>query len=668
MLLEVKKLTTWFRVGDGKFARAVDGIGFGIAEGETLALVGESGCGKSQTAFSIMQLIESNGSIMPGSEVIFAGRNLVGLPDIEMQKIRGNSIAMIFQEPMSSLNPLYKVASQLSEPLVLHQGMTGRRAREEALALLKHVGIPAPETRLDAYPHELSGGMRQRVMIAMALACRPRLLIADEPTTALDVTIQAQILALMKELQKETGMAILLITHNMGIVSQVADRVCVMYAGRIAETGSRDDIFRDPRHPYTRRLLEAIPGESDLKSKLATIPGRVPSATLFRESGCRFAERCVERIEPCETVTPGMFSCGGNGHSTCCHLLDPALGAGSVPAARAREPRPARSAEGEVLVSAENLCAHFPVRKGLLRRVVNHVMAVDGLNISLRRGETLALVGESGCGKSTAGQSILRLLNEARGRVVFMGKDVLGLSSGQLKPMRRHMQMVFQNPEAALSPGMKMGDIVAEGLEVHEPGLPPDEKDRRIKAALETVRMDPGDIDRYPHEFSGGQKQRIAIARALILEPAFIVLDEPTSALDVSVQAQILNLLEEIQARRNLAYLFITHDLGVVRYISDNVAVMYLGRIVEYAPVAALFAAPRHPYTKMLLDAVPRIGAGRREFTRIVGDVPSPLNPPPGCPFHPRCPLAGDICRVTRPEHESKQGGLVACHKVPAAG
>ncbi len=660
MLLEVKNLKTHFDVGEGRVARAVDGISFSVQEGRTLGIVGESGCGKSQTAFSIMRLLEKNGSNPGGSEIVFQGEDLLKKTEEEMQQIRGNRIAMIFQEPMTSLNPLYRVGSQLAEPLILHQKMDKHRARKKAVELLKEVGIPAPETRIDCYPHELSGGMKQRIMIAMALACRPRLLIADEPTTALDVTIQAQILALMKNLQQEIGMAIIMITHNMGIVNQIADDVCVMYAGKIAEKGGRDDIFSNMQHPYTRRLLESIPSSSDINFKLHTIPGKVPSA-VEPKTGCLFYDRCQERLEKCEKIESPEYHCGKPGHSAFCHLLEPGFSADRTGATK-KQPRPKKGKSGKTLISAKRLRTYFPVKKGFLMRVVNHVRAVDDIDIELKQGETLALVGESGCGKTTAGQSILRLVREADGEVLFGGTNVMSLYGKSLKSLRRKMQIVFQDPFSSLSPRMKVGEIVGEGLKIHFPKLTTAERERKVAEVLDTVGLSQKDTDRYPHEFSGGQRQRIAIARALILDPEFIVLDEPTSALDVSVQAQILNLLEEIQIRRNLAYLFITHDLGVVEYIADYVAVMYLGKIVEYAPKAELFRNPRHPYTKTLLDAVPKIGA-RSEFNRIVGDVPSPMNPPPGCHFHPRCPIAIGKCSSVPPALEDISGTKVSCHR-----
>jgi len=661
MLLDVDNLMTHFHVDGGGVARAVDGVTLQVERGRTLALVGESGCGKSQTAFSVMRLLDRNG-YHPGGSVRLDGDELLTRSEAEMQRLRGNRMAMIFQEPMASLNPLYRVSSQLSEPLRQHQQMKRKAAYARCIELLQHVGIPDPESRVDNYPHEMSGGMKQRVMIAMALACRPELLIADEPTTALDVTIQAQILALMKELQQETGMGMLLITHDLGVVKHMADDVCVMYAGRIVERGRRDAIFETPKHPYTRRLLASIPRQAERGTRLRTIPGVVPSATDFAEAGCRFYDRCPERLERCRTATPSEFSMQSDGHTTACHLMDPEVTTERT-AQAAAEARAAKGAPGEALLKIDGLVTHFPVKRGLLQRTVGRVRAVDSVSFEIRRGETLALVGESGCGKTTVGQSILRLIDEARGEVLFGGMDVLDVGKAEIKTLRRNMQIVFQDPFSSLSPRLRVSEVIGEGLAIHEPSLSRATRDERVRAVMEQVGLSWDVAERYPHEFSGGQRQRIAVARALILDPDVLVLDEPTSALDVSVQAQILNLLEAIQTQRRLAYLFITHDLGVVEYIADHVAVMYLGRIVEYAPTERLFAQPVHPYTQALLQAVPRVDDPPGTFDRIEGDVPSPLNPPPGCHFHPRCPVALERCHHEYPEQRTLNSTQVACHR-----
>jgi len=673
MLLQVDHLAIAFRLQNGSQAVAVDGIDFAIAPGETLALVGESGCGKSATAFSIMRLLPENGS-HPRGRIRFDGQDLLELPEPSMRHLRGNDIAMIFQEPMTSLNPLMRIGKQLAEPLIIHQGMDRRAADREAIDLLRKVGIPAPESRLADFPHQLSGGMRQRVMIAMALACRPKLLIADEPTTALDVTIQAQILGLIRDLQAETNMAVLFITHDLGVVNQIADRVCVMYAGRFMETGSREQVFGHMQHPYTRGLFASLPSQSTRGRRLCAIPGNVPALDAL-PSGCRFRDRCREAMPMCaeresadHEVAPGQ--------RVACHLLEANGDRPRDPTAwQSREPAAAAvpAVPGDLLV-VEKLHTFFPVRRGLLRRQVAEVRAVDQVCFAILSGTTLALVGESGCGKTTVGLSILRLLDEAAGTVRFAGADVMAWSRRELRRGRRRLQIVFQDPFSSLSPRLPVGRIVGEALRVHLPHLGAKEVREQVVAALAEVGMGDELVDRYPHEFSGGQRQRISIARALVLKPDFLILDEPTSALDVSVQAQILNLLEDLQARHGLTYLFITHNLAVVRHLADQVAVMYLGRIVEHGDCEAVFARPLHPYTRSLLQAIPS-PERRADLVRLAGEVPSPLHPPTGCHFHPRCPIFnGDgpdtarlqtLCPCTAPPLAPHAAAhAVACHAI----
>jgi peptide/nickel transport system ATP-binding protein len=668
MLLEIDNLRTYFRVGLTQVAQAVDGISLQLDQGKTLALVGESGCGKSQTAFSIIRLIAENG-YHPSGKILFNGENLSEKSEEDMRSIRGNDIAMVFQEPMTSLNPLYRIGNQLEEPLRLHRKLQKGPARKRAIELLDHVGLPDPDKRIDDFPHQLSGGMKQRVMIAMALACEPKLLIADEPTTALDVTIQAQVLRLMADLQTETGMAILLITHDMGIVNQMADDVNIMYAGKIVEQGSREQIFGNMMHPYTRRLFESIPKPGDESYELNTIPGLVPPATDYGE-GCLFADRCAYTMDVCRDHDSKNYTVE-RGHTVRCHLFEGGMTQTAVQE-KPKVPAPKKLVGHEPLITVEGLKTWFPVRKGVFRKIANYVKAVDHVDLQLMKGSTVALVGESGCGKTTLGESILRLNREVQGTVRFQETDVMSLPTSELKQIRRHMQIVFQDPFGSLSPRLRVREIIGEGLQVHFPELSPEETDDRISKVLREVGMDSSVADRYPHEFSGGQRQRISIARALILEPEFLVLDEPTSALDVSVQAQVLNLLRELQAKRNLTYLFITHNLNVVQYISDEVAIMYLGRIVEYAPAKELFQQPKHPYTQSLLKAIPSLGE-RKPFETVVGDVPSPLNPPTGCHFHPRCPILmkepegsplHQKCRNEYPEKKSKGNTFVACHAV----
>ena len=633
-LLQVKNLKTYFNVGIDKVARAIDGISFNLEEGKTLAIVGESGCGKTQTAFSIIRLIANNG-FHPSGEIYFNKRKLSNLTELEMQSIRGNDISMIFQEPMTSLNPLYRIGNQLEEPLYQHRKIAKGPARKLAIELLNQVGIPDPHKRLDCFPHELSGGMKQRVMIAMALACKPKLLIADEPTTALDTTIQAQVLKLMSDLQKETGMSILLITHDMGIVNQIADDICIMYAGRIAEKGSRDNILKNMAHPYTRHLMNSIPKVKDTGFILNTLPGMVSEATDY-STGCLFTERCSQAMDICKKIDSPQYTIEPN-HFTFCHLYEH----GKLPQEIAMPgsiKSPERSTENKSILSIKALRTWFPVRKGVFLRIANYIKAVDNVDLEIQKGSTLALVGESGCGKTTLGESILKLTGETQGEVIFEGLDIMKLNNTELKKIRNQMQIVFQDPMGSLSPRMTVEDIVGEGLQVHSKDMGLIERRKKTEDVLNEVGLPKSSISRYPHEFSGGQRQRIAIARALILEPRFLVLDEPTSALDVCVQAQVLNLFKELQAKRKLTYLFITHNLGVVRYMADKVAIMYLGKIVENGSTNEIFQNPKHPYTKSLLESIPDIEI-RKAFQLITGDVPSPLNPPTGCHFHPRCPI-----------------------------
>ena len=633
-LLQVKNLKTYFNVGIDKEARAIDGISFNLEEGKTLAIVGESGCGKTQTAFSIIRLIANNG-FHPSGEIYFNKRKLSNLTELEMQSIRGNDISMIFQEPMTSLNPLYRIGNQLEEPLYQHRKIAKGPARKLAIELLNQVGIPDPHKRLDCFPHELSGGMKQRVMIAMALACKPKLLIADEPTTALDTTIQAQVLKLMSDLQKETGMSILLITHDMGIVNQIADDICIMYAGRIAEKGSRDNILKNMAHPYTRHLMNSIPKVKDTGFILNTLPGMVSEATDYG-TGCLFTERCSQAMDICKKIDSPQYTIEPN-HFTFCHLYEH----GKLPQEIAMPgsiKSPERSTENKSILSIKALRTWFPVRKGVFLRIANYIKAVDNVDLEIQKGSTLALVGESGCGKTTLGESILKLTGETQGEVIFEGLDIMKLNNTELKKIRNQMQIVFQDPMGSLSPRMTVEDIVGEGLQVHSKDMSLIERRKKTEDVLKEVGLPKSSLSRYPHEFSGGQRQRIAIARALILEPRFLVLDEPTSALDVCVQAQVLNLFKELQAKRKLTYLFITHNLGVVRYMADKVAIMYLGKIVENGSTNEIFQNPKHPYTKSLLESIPDFEI-RKAFQLITGDVPSPLNPPTGCHFHPRCPI-----------------------------
>jgi microcin C transport system ATP-binding protein len=523
-LLQVENLSVEFATEHGQVP-AVRGVSFDIAPGQTVALVGESGSGKSVTALSVLRLLPYPAASHPTGRILFNGQDLLHIDDRAIRGVRGNAISMIFQEPMSSLNPLHTVERQVSEALVLHRGMRKAAARARTIELLSEVGIPDPVSRLDDFPHQLSGGQRQRVMIAMALANEPQLLIADEPTTALDVTIQAQILELLMSLQQKRGMAILFITHDLHIVRRMAEITHVMTEGKIVESGLTETVFANPQHAYTRKLLAAEPkGE--------------PPAT----------------------------------------------------------------SEAEPIVAAEKLRVWFPIKRGFLRRTVGHIKAVDDVDISIRRGETLGVVGESGSGKTTLGRALLRLIG-SEGRIVYLGRDIERLSWGAMRPLRKDLQIVFQDPFGSLSPRMSIAEIIAEGLAVHAPQLTPAERDARVVRALGEVGLDPDARFRYPHEFSGGQRQRIAIARAMVLEPKFVVLDEPTSALDMSVQAQVVDLLRELQRRHGLTYLFISHDLRVVRALANQLMVMRNGKVVEHGPAAQIFADPQSDYTRALMAA-----------------------------------------------------------------
>ena len=524
-LLSVRDLSVAFGRGDRQLL-AVDRVSFDVRKGETLALVGESGSGKSVTALSIMRLLPYPPAWHPSGSILFNGRDVLSLRESELRKLRGGDITIVFQEPMTSLNPLHTIEKQIGEILLLHAGLSGAKARRRIVELLAQVGIRDPESRLQSFPHQLSGGQRQRVMIAMALANEPDLLIADEPTTALDVTVQAQILKLLKDLQTRLGMAILFITHDLGIVRKVADRVCVMKQGKIVEHGDVEAVFSAPQHPYTQELIAA---------------------------------------EPKGNPAP----------------LNP---------------------DGEVMIRTDDLKVWFPIKRGVLRKVVGHIKAVDGVSIEVRRGETLGIVGESGSGKTTLGLAILRLISSV-GPIVFMGNELQGLKFKEMRPFRRNMQIVFQDPYGSLSPRLSVADIIEEGLPIHRPLLTRAEREESVIRALIDVGLDPETRFRYPHEFSGGQRQRIAVARAVVLEPSFVVLDEPTSALDMLIQAQIVDLLRDLQQRKNLTYLFISHDLKVVAALASKLIVMRNGKVVEEGPSSDIFARPQSPYTRALFSA-----------------------------------------------------------------
>jgi peptide/nickel transport system ATP-binding protein len=613
-LLRVRDLATWLDSGDA-VVHAVDGVSLDIPHGETFALLGESGCGKSITALSIMRLLPDSGQIVAGSAEL-DGVDLLRQSEAAMRDIRGRRMAMIFQEPMLSLNPVMRVGDQIAETLARHTTLSGAALEARVVELLDLVGIVDPQQRRHDYPFQFSGGMKQRAMIAIALACSPALLIADEPTTALDVTIQAQILDLMRKLQRESGMAVLLITHDLAVVSEMAQRVAVMYAGEIVETAPREHFFTEPAHPYSRKLFEALPGKQRRDMPLTVIRGSVPSLT--REfTACRFAERCDYAWELCREQVPAWHDLGG-GQQVKCHLF--AAGAAGRAAEKNQGTKlPATSGSGQEagvaltagssLLAVENLKVHFPIRSGMFRQVTGYVKAVDGVSFAIAAGRTLGLVGESGSGKTTVGKALLRLVEPTAGRILFNDEDWTRLARSELRARRNQVQIVFQDPYSSLDPRMRIAEILEEGMIALDIGDNVTDRARRIDTLLAEVGLMPEMKYRYPHEFSGGQRQRIAIARALAVEPRLLICDEPTSALDVSVQAQILNLLKSLQQRRGLAYLFITHNIAVVEYLAHEVAVMYQGRIVEHGMVDEVLTTPRHPYTKTLLAAVPVVKA-----------------------------------------------------------
>ncbi len=691
-LLVVENLRVRLDAGKTQ-VRAVDGVSFSIDPHETFALLGESGCGKSMTALSLMRLLPEAGHIESGS-VLLDGQDLLGLPEIAMRAVRGKRIAMIFQEPMTSLNPVMTIGKQIAETLHRHTDLRGQAVQARVLELLDAVGIPDAKARYHDYPFQFSGGMKQRVMIAIALACEPDLLIADEPTTALDVTIQAQVLELLRRLQRERGMAVMLISHDLGVVAEMAQRVAVMYAGEIVEMAGREEFFANPQHPYTRKLFASLPGATRRGQQLEIIRGSVPP--LDREfSGCRFAGRCDFAWQKCSDEIPA-WSEVAPGHRVRCHLVGTVIAnstpedfphpnplpapARSVPAesgskaARSGETGERANVKGagfdrDSLLEVSDLKVHFPIHKGLFKRVAGHVRAVDGVSLAIRPGRTLALVGESGCGKTTVGKSILQLIRPTAGSVRFAGDELTRLKGAELRARRADFQIVFQDPYSSLDPRMRVADIIEEGMVALGAATTPADRQNSMDRLLQQVGLSPDSKYRYPHEFSGGQRQRIAIARALAVKPQLIVCDEPTSALDVSVQAQILNLLKGLQNELGLAYLFITHNLAVVEYFAHEVAVMYLGRIVERGSVEEVMHAPRHPYTRALLSAMPVVdAASHREIIRLAGDLPSPANPPQGCHFHPRCPQAMSACQQSSPPAVSLgETHRVSCHLYPGA-
>ncbi|SDY38501.1 ABC transporter ATP-binding protein [Nitrosomonas sp. Nm33] len=663
-LLEIEKLKTILNT-DSAPIHAVDGLELKILKGETFALLGESGCGKSMTALSIMRLLPETAEIIEG-HIKIDGNDLLLLPETDMRKVRGKRISMIFQEPMLSLNPVMTISSQIKEVLKQHFDLHHADAQKRILGLLQQVGIPDASRRMDEFPFQFSGGMKQRVMIAMALAGEPELLIADEPTTALDVTIQAQVLDLMRDLQQRTRMAILLITHDLGVVAEMAHRIGVMYAGEIIETATCEDFFQQPAHPYSQKLFAALPERAKRNQGLAVINGNVPPLSQAFQ-GCRFAERCDHAWELCRQTAPEWIEIAP-GHRVKCHLFSKENESEYQVNMREKQTTSAIEAyhatphQDSPLLNVTNLKIHFPIYKGLLKHTIGHVKAVDGISLTIAPGKTLALVGESGCGKTTVGKGICQLIPTTAGSVQLNGSELTRLTRNQLRKKRAEFQIIFQDPYSSLNPRMRIIDIIVEGMNAlvsdHRDRIKPEQqlsshqKENKVDELLQRVGLPPEAKWRYPHEFSGGQRQRIAIARALAVNPKLLICDEPTSALDVSVQAQILNLLRTLQQSLGLAYLFITHNISVVEYLADEIAVMYLGRIVEKGHVDEVLNAPKHPYTQALLSSVPMIEATSRRTnsTHLKGELPSPANTPSGCYFHPRCPYVMPICRKIYPD------------------
>ncbi|MGF1428076.1 dipeptide ABC transporter ATP-binding protein [Kitasatospora sp. LaBMicrA B282] len=694
-LLELIDLRTEIRLKHS-VVHALDGISLSVDVGETLGIVGESGCGKTMTVMSIMQLLPNGGQVV-GGQVRLDGRDLLTLTDDEMDRVRGNEIGMIFQDPTTSLNPTMTIGRQISESVRIHRGVSKREAHERAVEALSLVGMPSPAQRAGVYPHELSGGMRQRAMIAMALANEPKLLLADEPTTALDVTIQKQILELIDELKERLGMAVILVTHDLGVIAGRADQIAVMYAGQVVETTRTEALYANPRHPYTEALFASLPERGAASGeRLYSIPGLPPDLTA-PPTGCRFAPRCRYATDACRASEPQLtgelpghrYSCffpvgavelpsGAAELPSAAPAPEPVAAAGPLRVTVPAQPGPVdavdavdavdgRPAPAEPLLRVEALAKEYPVTAGLvLRRAVGAVSAVANVDLTVGRGETVGLVGESGCGKTTVGKLIVGLEKPTGGRLLFAGQDLARLPRTERRRLRRDVQLMFQDSYAAMNPRMPVRSIMREPLDIHQVGGSA-EREGRIRELLDVVGLPGSALERYPHEFSGGQRQRIGLARALALQPKLIVADEPVSALDVSIQAQVLNLMRDLQGEFGLSYLFISHDLSVVRYLADRIGVMYLGKLVEVGPAESVYAFPVHHYTRGLLDTIPvadPLVEKAKSRHGVAGELPSAIDPPSGCRFRTRCAAAQQLCATTEPPLRAfgAAGHLAACH------
>jgi len=682
-LLNVRGLSVLYHTNKGTL-KALEDVNLHVDSHEIVGVVGETGCGKSTLATAILQLLPPNGEIVSG-EIQLDGRDLRSMNAEEQRNLRGHEIAMIFQDPMSSLNPVFTIGEQMLDIQRAHaetSGLTRKEMLRNAVGLLEQVGIPDAHERIHHYPDQFSGGMRQRIMIAMALMLKPRLLIADEPTASLDVTLEAQILELMKDLRRTYQTSVLYISHNLGVIAQFCDRVVVMYAGRVVEEGSVFDLFKQPRHPYTRALLAAVPSRQAFGERLATIPGQVPSL-LALPAGCKFSDRCPVSRPVCFEREPGYLKIE-NGHVRC-HVydsdsvyetqdtnkgqLDKRQGSFDVAGRGGKEDRmPSKDFERGSLVKIGNLSTHFSDRQNLIQQITGKrptvVRAVDSVDLDIKQGEVIGIVGESGSGKTTLGRTILNLIRPSAGQIIYDGQDITGMSRESLRQLRLHMQMIFQDPYSSLSPRLRVSYLLTEPYKIHKV---PQQDQYSVGELLSMVGLADEQANKYPHELSGGQARRVSIARALALHPKFIVADEPTSGLDVSVAASILNLMKDLADKLELTYVIITHDLNVIGYIAHRVAVMYMGKLVEVGPTSQIFESPAHPYTMALLSAIsepdPHL---RREERRILltGEVPSPKNPPQGCRFHTRCPFSTEICKEEVPSLvQIGNSHSVACHR-----